>query len=148
MMNDLTDSQAQQINLQQTTRRHFFSQCSMGLGSVALGSLLGDGLAKAAAANPFQPGKPHHWPRAKNVIYMFMAGGPSQLELFDWKPELARRNGGDIPESFVKGKRFAFMNSTFKDQKKLLGPVKQFSQHGQSGMWFSANIPHIAGIAE
>ena len=136
------------MNLQQTTRRHFFSQCSMGLGSVALGSLLGDGLAKAAAANPFQPGKPHHWPRAKNVIYMFMAGGPSQLELFDWKPELARRNGGDIPESFVKGKRFAFMNSTFKDQKKLLGPVKQFRRHGQAGMWFSDNIPHIGGIAD
>jgi len=96
-MNDLTDSQAQQMDLQQVTRRHFFSQCSMGLGSIALGSLLGDGLGSAASVNPFQPGKPHFQPRAKNVIYMFMAGGPSQLELFDWKPELARRSGGDIP---------------------------------------------------
>ena len=148
MMNDLMDSQAQQMDLQQATRRHFFSQCSMGLGSIALGSLLGDDLAKAARANPFQPGKPHFQPRAKNVIYMFMAGGPSQLELFDWKPELARRSGGDIPESFIKGKRFAFMNSTFKDQKKLLGPVKQFRRHGQAGMWFSDNIPHIGGIAD
>ena len=148
MMNDLMGSQAQQMDLQQFTRRHFFSQCSMGLGSIALGSLLGDDLAKAARANPFQPGKPHFQPRAKNVIYMFMAGGPSQLELFDWKPELARRSGGNIPESFIRGKRFAFMNSTFKDQKKLLGPVKQFRQHGQAGMWFSDNIPHIGGIAD
>lgn len=75
MMSDLMDSQAQQMNLKQATRRHFFSQCSMGLGSIALGSLLGDDLAKAAGANPFQPGKPHFQPRAKNVIYMFMAGG-------------------------------------------------------------------------
>ena len=148
MMNDLMDSQAQQMDLQQTTRRHFFSQCSVGLGSIALGSLLGDDLASAASVNPFQPGKPHFQPRAKNVIYMFMAGGPSQLELFDWKPELARRSGGDIPESFIRGKRFAFMNSSFKDQKKLLGPVKQFQQHGQGGMWFGENIPHIAGIAD
>ena len=148
MMNDLTDSQAQQMDLQQATRRHFFSQCSMGLGSIALGSLLGGDLAKAASANPFQPGEPHFRPRAKNVIFMFMAGGPSQFELFDWKPELARRSGGDIPDSFVKGKRFAFMNSSFKNQKKLLGPVKQFRQHGQAGMWFSDNIPHIGGIAD
>ena len=148
MMNDLKDSQSQQMDLKQATRRHFFSQCSMGLGSIALGSLLGDDLAKAAGVDPFQPGKPHFQSRAKNVIYMFMAGGPSQLELFDWKPELARRSGGDIPESFIKGKRFAFMNSTFKDQKKLLGPVKQFRRHGQAGMWFSDNIPHIGGIAD
>ncbi|MDP6795780.1 MAG: DUF1501 domain-containing protein, partial [Verrucomicrobiota bacterium] len=148
-MNALKDSQVRQaMDLQQLTRRHFFSHCSMGLGSIALGSLLGDGLAKAAGENPFQPGKPHFTPRAKNVIYMFMAGGPSQLELFDWKPELARRTGGDIPEEFIKGKRFAFMDSSFKDQKKLLGPVKKFDQHGQSGMWFSENIPHIGGIAD
>ena len=103
----------------------------MGLGSIALGSLLGGDLAKAASVNPFQPGEPHFRPRAKNVIFMFMAGGPSQFELFDWKPELARRSGGDIPDSFVKGKRFAFMNSSFKNQKKLLGPVKQFRRTGR-----------------
>ena len=77
-----------------------------------------------------------------------MGGGPSQLELYDWKPELAKRHGGDIPDELVKGKRFAFMNSTFKQNNKLLGPVKKFSQHGQSGMWFSENIPNIAGIAD
>ncbi len=148
MMKELTDSRAQRLDLQQITRRHFFSQCSMGLGSIALGSLLGDGLAKVAGANPYRPGKPHFRPRAKNVIYMFMAGGPSQFELFDWKPELAKRSGDDIPESFVKGKRFAFMNSSFKNPKKLLGPVKTFRRYGQSGMWFSENIPHIGGIAD
>ena len=120
----------------------------MGLGSIALGSLLGRDSARANGVNPFLPGKPHFTPKAKNVIYLFMGGGPSQLELYDWKPELAKRHGGDIPDEFVKGKRFAFMNSTFKQNNKLLGPVKKFSQHGQSGMWFSENIPNIAGIAD
>ena len=120
----------------------------MGLGSIALGSLLGRDSARANGVKPFLPGKPHFTPKAKNVIYLFMGGGPSQLELYDWKPELAKRHGGDIPDEFVKGKRFAFMNSTFKQNNKLLGPVKKFSQHGQSGMWFSENIPNIAGIAD
>ena len=69
----------------------------MGLGSIALGSLLGGDLAKAASVNPFQPGEPHFRPRAKNVIFMFMAGGPSQFELFDWKPELARAAAAIFP---------------------------------------------------
>ena len=68
------------MNLQQTTRRHFFSQCSMGLGSIALGSLLGRDSMLASGVNPFLPGKPHFKPKAKNVIYLFMGGGPSQLE--------------------------------------------------------------------
>ena len=107
------------MNLQQSTRRHFFSQCSMGLGSIALGSLLGRDSARANGVKPFLPGKPHFTPKAKNVIYLFMGGGPSQLELYDWKPELAKRHGGDIPDELVKGKRFAFMNSTFKQNNKL-----------------------------
>ena len=102
----------------------------MGLGSIALGSLIGNDSARANGVNPFLPGQPHFLPKAKNVIYLFMGGGPSQLELYDWKPELAKRHGGDIPDEFVKGKRFAFMNSSFKQNNKLLGPVKKFSQHG------------------
>ena len=102
------------MNLQQSTRRHFFSRCSIGLGSIALSTLINKDNAKAEAPNPFLPNKPHFLPKAKNVIYMFMGGGPSQFELFDWKPELAKRHGEDIPEEFVKGKRFAFMNSSFK----------------------------------
>ena len=120
----------------------------MGLGSIALSSLIGSDSARANDVNPFLPGQPHFLPKAKNVIYLFMGGGPSQLELYDWKPELAKRHGGDIPDEFVKGKRFAFMNSSFKQNNKLLGPVKKFSQHGQSGMWFSENIPNIASIAD
>ena len=136
------------MNLQQSTRRHFFSRCSIGLGSIALSTLINKDNAKAEAPNPFLPNKPHFLPKAKNVIYMFMGGGPSQFELFDWKPELAKRHGENIPDEFVKGKRFAFMNSSFKQNNKLLGPIKKFNQYGQSGMWFSHNIPNIAKIAD
>ena len=131
-------------HLQETTRRHFFSRCGLGIGSIALGSLMN----QETVANPFAPKKPHFKPRAKNVIYLFMGGGPSHLELFDWKPELAKRHGQDIPESFIKGKRFAFMNSSFKKANKLLGPTRKFGQHGQSGIWVSELFPHIAGISD
>src|SRR5215210_1236915 len=96
--------------LQTVTRRHFFSRCSMGLGSVALASLLNDGTLRAAPspADPLAPQKPHFPPKAKNVIYLFMAGGPSQLDLFDYKPKLVELNGKPIPESLIAGKRFAF----------------------------------------
>ena len=130
--------------LQETTRRHFFSRCGMGLGTIALGSIMAD----QSKINPFAPKKPHFAPRAKNVIYLFMGGGPSQLELFDWKPELAKRHGQDIPESFIKGKRFAFMNSSFKKANKLLGPTRQFKRYGQSGIWVSDLFPNIAGITD
>ena len=117
-------------NLQSTTRRHFFGQCGMGLGSIALASMIDE----RAMANPFAPKQPHFAPKAKNVIFLFMAGGPSHLDLFDWKPELKKRHGQAIPESFIKGKRFAFMNSTFKDANKLQGTIREFKQHGQCGM--------------
>ena len=100
----------------------------MGLGSIALGSLM----AGQPKNNPFAPKRPHQEPRAKNVIYLFMGGGPSQLELFDWKPELAKRHGQDIPDSFIEGKRFAFMNSSFRKANKLLGSTRKFARHGQS----------------
>src|SRR6185295_2731492 len=74
-------------------------------------------------------------PRAKNIIYLFMAGGPSQLELFDYKPKLIALNGEPIPTSFIEGKRFAFMTSSHGT--KLLGTRRNFRQHGQSGMWVS-----------
>ena len=130
--------------LQESTRRHFFSRCGMGLGSIALGSLMAD----QPKTNPFAPKRPHQAPRAKNVIYLFMGGGPSQLELFDWKPELAKRHGQEIPESFIEGKRFAFMNSSFRKANKLLGSTRKFARHGQSGIWVSELFPHIAGIMD
>ncbi len=130
------------------TRRHFFSRCSMGLGSLALGSLLSDNKlnAKPMPADPLAPQKPHYLPRAKNVIFLFMAGGPSQLELFDHKPRLAELNGQESPQSYRAGKRFAFMNASHG--VKLLGARRTFQQHGASGAWMSDLVPHIAGVAD
>ena len=85
-------------------------------------------------------------PRAKNVIYLFMAGGPSQLELFDYKPKLVELNGQPIPQSYIEGKRFAFMGSSHGT--KLLGTRREFKRHGQSGMWVSNLFPHTATIVD
>ena len=128
------------------TRRHFFSDCAIGLGSVALASLLD---ARGATTDgPLAP-KPGHFPaKAKNVIFMFMAGGPSQLELFDYKPKLVSLNGQSIPDSYLEGKRFAFMDSSFKDKTKLLGTRRAFKQVGQSGMWISDLMPHHRDIVD
>lgn len=134
--------------LQDLTRRQFFSRCGIGLGSVALASLMG---AKSAGAedplpDPLAPKISHYPPRAKNVIFLFMAGGPSQLELFDFKPKLIELNGQPIPPSFVEGKRFAFMGSSHGT--KLLGTRRAFKRHGQSGAWVSELFPHTAGIVD
>jgi len=132
------------------TRRHFFSRCSLGLGSVALASLLQRSSLAAApiATHPLAPKAPRFTPRAKNIIYLFMAGGPSQLELFDYKPKLAELNGQPIPDSYLQGKRFAFMDSSFKNRSTLLGTRRQFRQHGESGMWVSELFPHTATIVD
>src|SRR4051812_17785635 len=110
-----------QSSLLLQTRRHFFQECGVGVGSVALATLLNEGRTEAAAGpigrsapplvNPLAPRPPHFRARAKNVIFLFMAGGPSQLELFDYKPKLAALNGKPIPPEFIKGKRFAFMDT-------------------------------------
>ena len=136
--------------LREMTRRHFFSRCSMGIGSMALASLMAErGLAAAPAlkvTNPLEP-KPSHFPaKARNVIFLFMAGGPSQLDLFEHKPQLTALNGQPIPESYTKGKRFAFMDSSHRNN--LLGSKFQFAQHGQSGAWVSELLPHTAGIVD
>ena len=103
------------------TRRHFFHDCAIGLGSLALASLLHDGKIFAAGeehlSNPLAPKKPHFPAKAKSVIYLFMAGGPSQLELFDYKPKLQELDGQVVPPSVVANKRFAFL----KPDAKLLG---------------------------
>tara|TARA_Y100001934_G_scaffold261501_1_gene334945 strand:+ start:158 stop:1525 length:1368 start_codon:yes stop_codon:yes gene_type:complete len=116
----------------------------MGLGSLALASLMDE----HSMASPYAPRRPHFAPKAKNIIYLFMAGGPSHLDLFDWKPELKKRHGQDIPPSFLEGKRFAFMNSSFRNRSKLQGTIREFKQHGQSGLWVSECFPHIASIAD
>jgi hypothetical protein len=133
-----------------TTRRQFFSRCALGLGSIALGSLMAEQNALAARlptlANPLAPRPAPLAPRARNIIYLFMAGGPSQLELFDYKPRLVELNGQPIPDSYIAGKRFAFMGSTHGT--KLLGTRRKFQRHGQSGMWVSELFPHTAGIVD
>ena len=107
--------------LQQTTRRHFFERCGLGLGGIALSDMLArDGFAAAGSpdrnADPMATRRSHHDAKAKNVIFMFMAGGPSHLELFEDKPRLREFSGKMPPESLVKGKRFAFLG---KDAKLL-----------------------------
>src|SRR5262245_39500450 len=96
--------------LRTITRRHFFGQCALGIGGLALASLLDAGRLLGATplanSNPMAPKPPHFPARAKNIIYLFMAGGPSQLELFDYKPKLIELNGQAIPQSFIEGKRF------------------------------------------
>ena len=137
--------------LLQATRRHFFSQCGMGIGSVALASLMAERGLNAASAAAAQPGpgvptRGTHPAKAKNVIFLFMAGGPSQLELFDYKPVLQKLNGQPIPQSYIEGKRFAFMGSSHG--VKLLGTRKEFKQRGQSGTWVSDMLPYTAGIVD
>jgi hypothetical protein len=129
------------------TRRHFFKDCAVGLGAMALAALSREGRA-AADTNPLAPRKPHFPARAKNVIFLMMAGGPSQLELFDHKPRLQELHGQPIPEDFIRGKRFAFMDSFAKDRPKLLGTRRKFARHGQSGSWVSECLPHTAGVVD
>ncbi len=118
-------------------RRWFLRQCGIGLGSIACGRLL-------AAADPLAAKKPHHPPQAKNVIFLFMGGGPSHLELFDNKPKLGEFDGTLPPENLLDGYRAAFIdpNST------LLGPKFKFARHGQCGAELSELIPHTASIAD
>ena len=103
------------------TRRWFFKECGVGLGSVALGSLLGESMARADT-NPLAPKKPHFAAKAKRVIYLFQAGAPSHLELFDYKPELAKWNGKLPPAELLKNYRAAFINPN----SSLLGPKYKF----------------------
>ena len=135
--------------LQQQTRRHFFQQCGIGVGSIALADLMAasmQGSGTETAGNPLAP-KPTHFPaRAKRVIFMFMAGGPSQLDLFDHKPMLNQLNGQPIPQSYLEGKRFAFMDSSHRIN--LLGSRRSFQQYGQSGAWVSDLLPHTAKIVD
>src|SRR5205085_11595422 len=121
------------------TRRHFFRDCALGLGSVALASLLNEGRASASAplADPLAPKQGHFPARAKSVIFLFMAGGPSQLDPFDYKPKLNALHGKPIPDEFIKGKRFAFMDTFAKKVPQLLATRRKFARHGQAATWVS-----------
>ena len=138
------------------TRRHFLGQCTTGLGAMALASLTGcfadrNPATEAASSGiardltrPFQPLAPHFAPKAKRVIFLHMAGAPSQLELFDYKPALHKLDGQDCPPSLLAGKKFAFIKGT----PKMLGPQATFAQHGQSGAWVSHHLPEFAKMAD
>ena len=141
-----------QQEMAQLKRRDFLKKSGYMLGGAALGSMFAN---QATAAGqtldftrpmdaPLSPLPPQYPAKAKRVIYMHMVGGPSQLEMFDYKPELKKYDGRDTPQSFLEGKQFAFISGT----PKLLGPQFPFKQHGQSGAWFSDRLPHLAKHAD
>ncbi len=135
--------------LQHQTRRHFLKQCPVGLGGVYLATQLAN---SADAANdksderlsPMKAREPHFKPRAKNVIYIHLAGSPPTLDLFDYKPELVKRTGEDCPDEFLKGKKFAFTSGT----PKLLGTPRTFKQQGESGIWMSDALQNLPAVAD
>jgi hypothetical protein len=132
--------------LQQQTRRHFFQQTTAGIGGIALGSLLaGETPAtERSAINPLAPTEPHFAPRGKRVIYLHMTGSPPNLDLFDHKPELVKRDGQDCPDEFLAGREFAFTSGT----PKLMGSPRKWSRVGESGMWMSDAIPNFHKVAD
>src|SRR5688572_19688494 len=137
------------------TRRWFFKECGVGVGGIALASLLrkdnalaaeaaGPAVGAGGAVNPLAVRQPHYAPRAKRVIYLFQAGAPSHLELFDYKPELAKRNGQLPPPSLLKDYRAAFINVN----SALLGPKYSFAQYGKSGATVSELLPNVAQVVD
>jgi len=134
-------------DLKAVTRRHFFRQSGFGIGGMALLSLLDERLFAAEAqraADRVLSRVPHFAPKAKSVIYLFMAGAPSQIDLFDHKPKLRQYDGQSIPDEFVKGERFAFIKGT----PKLLGSPYAFQKCGQSGAEISDLLPHLRQVAD
>src|ERR1041384_6513508 len=137
-------------SLQQITRRHFLRDSATGLGALALAALFNDAVAAptptpaASAINPLAPRPPHFSPRAKSVIYLHLTGSPPHLDLFDYKPELVKRDGQECPDDFIRGKRFAFTTG----KPKLLGTPRSFAQHGQGGLWMSDAIPRLHEVAD
>lgn len=131
------------------TRREFLTTAASGLGGIALGSMLSrDGIlsaANAADASQFRSLKPHHDPKAKACIFIFMAGAPSHIDLFDPKPKLNEMNGQKLPKSILDKARFAFIKP---DSAVLMGSPRKFTRHGQSGMEFSDLLPHIGSCAD
>lgn len=126
------------------TRRHFLKDSALGLGGIALAlydssPALGVPRSTVSGGN-LLPRPPHREPSVKRVIYLYMAGAPSQLELFDYKPRLRELNGQETPESLLEGKRFAFIQGT----PKLLGPQASFQRYGESGSWVSNRLPYFS----
>ncbi|MSR56425.1 MAG: DUF1501 domain-containing protein [Planctomycetaceae bacterium] len=132
------------------TRRHFFDHCGLGIGKMALASLLtGLGTRAAAFATPPPTGQlavtPPHFPaKAKSVIHLFMAGAPSQLDLFDYKESLVKHAGEPVPPEIIKDQRYAFI----RPDAAMLAPQFKFARHGQSGAEICEALPHLAEIVD
>ena len=126
------------------TRRWFLRDCGVGLAGIAASSLLANESSAASSSNPLTTRPPHFAPKAKRVLYLFNSGAPSQLELFDPKPELAKRDGTLPPADLLKGYRAAFINPN----SAFLGPKYSFAPRGQCGMELSELLPHTAKIAD
>jgi len=127
------------------TRRHFYRECGVGLGKIALASLLlGSRRSIGASPDPLSPRPPHYAPKAKRVIYLFMAGAPSQLDLFDHKPALARFDGKPVPAEVVKDQRYAFI----QPDASLMASRFRFGKHGRSGAELSEMLPHLAKVVD
>lgn len=138
------------LKLQDDTRRQFLRHCTTGLGATWLATQMARTQASERfrplhdESNPLSPVDPPKPARAKRIIYLHMIGAPSQLELFDFKPELQRFHGKECPQEFLEGKRFAFIQGT----PRMLGPQYDFSQHGESGNWISDRLPNLAKHAD
>src|SRR6056297_2525718 len=128
----------------QITRRQLFQTCGIGLGKAALASLLLRDQTAAAAAVTARVSAEHHRPRARRVIFLFMAGAPSQLDLFDYKPKLKALGGQPIPPSVIDGQRYAFI----QPDAAILPPQFKFQRHGQSGIELSDQLPHLAKVVD
>jgi hypothetical protein len=131
------------------TRRWFFRQCGVGLGSIALASLLGTQQSSAGprpngVANPLAPREPHFKGKAKRVIYLFMAGAPSQLDLFDYKPTLTKYDGKPVPQEVVMGQKYAFI----KPDAALFATEFKFARHGKCAAELSEALPHLAEVVD
>src|SRR5262245_38323357 len=132
------------------TRRQLFKDSITGLGTIALASLLSEDFPAAPSkpesesADPLRPRAPHFTPRARNIIYLHMAGAPSTLDMFDYKPRLNQLNGQYCPESYIRGQQFAFI----KGKPKLLGTPHRFAPRGESGQVISDILPHLATVAD
>jgi hypothetical protein len=144
-----------QLRLEQhlmMTRRQFFGRCSLGIGTAALATLLTENghaalLPQGGEARPGLPGLPHFAPKAKRVIYLFQSGAPSQLELFDHKPQLEKYRGQNLPESIRMGQRLTGMTA-YQANWPTAPSIYKFAQHGSSGVWLSELLPHTARVVD
>ena len=127
------------------TRRRFFGRAGAGIGAAALGSLLNPALSPAQS--PLPSPQLHFAPKARRVIYLFMSGGPSQLDTFDYKPELKQRHGTELPDSIRQGQRLTTMTSG-QSAFSCVNPMFDFARHGRSGAWVSDLLPHTASVVD